>query len=86
MYAHYKPFRNFLAKQHLFAALTVVWQHAKRHSRSEHQRNLLDPSHNPLVWELELLVREIVLNGVLVGSGNEMSDMGLKAYRYTQVP
>jgi hypothetical protein len=79
MYIHYKPFRNFLGKQHLFAAITMVWQYAKLYSRTNHQRNLLDASHNPLAWELELLVRETILNGTLIGNANQMSDMGLKA-------
>lgn len=57
----------------------MVWQHAREYNLANHQRSLLYPSRYPLVWELELLVRELVLNGLPTGDANQMSDMGLKA-------
>jgi hypothetical protein len=61
MYSDYKPFRNSLRKQNLYAGLACVWKHMSRFgdSQSGHLQSL---AHYPADWELELLAREIILN------------------------
>ena len=62
MYSDYKPFRNYLRKQHLFPGLLSVWKHISRFGDSQSSVRLQDLAHYPADWELELLASEILLN------------------------
>lgn len=63
MYQHYKPLRNYLSKHSIHSSLEIVWRHVKDHSWSNVQRALHSTSTEMLPWELELVAREIILNG-----------------------
>ena len=65
MYQHYKPLRNHLAKYSVLSGLRVVWLHTRQHSWAGLQQKLQDASCSMLPWELEQVVRELVLNGIL---------------------
>lgn len=62
MYLDYKPFRNYLRKQHLYTGLVSVWQFMSRIGDSQSNTRLQDLAHYPADWELELIAREIILN------------------------
>lgn len=73
MHKHYKPLRNYLSKHQTRSSLESIWRHAKEHSVIKVQRALDDSSTAMLPWELELVAREIILNGSLLqqASGGE---------------
>lgn len=66
MYSHYKPLRNYLAKKGLFHGLVAVWQDTRNYQIAKTQNALHDPSRHALPWELELLARELIINGELL--------------------
>ena len=70
MYQHYKPLRNHLAKYSVLSGLRVVWLHTRQHSWAGLQQKLQDASCSMLPWELEQVVRELVLNGILAVGGS----------------
>lgn len=82
MYCEYKPLRNFLTKQILFPSLSNVWDFAHCYSRPKHKDYINNSSTNPLVWELELLARELILHGAEAGTSHVDPNLILKSVKH----